>query len=341
VSAESGEVRAFCGWVDNNLWQDLANICKAVSPVSGLKLGMFADTKDLKTVPLTFNSPISRPELLAFLLDARSYPHRPKHVRLKQTHCSDVLFAAPYVYKIKKPVNLGFLDFSTLEKRRYFSEREVELNKRLSPEAYLGVVRISFRANRLTLGPGDKVVEYAVKMRKLEGRYFFLRLLQKDKIGMVELDRIVSILKAFYEAQIPTDEIAKWGQMENLKISTDENFRQTEDFVGFTISRSAFETIRFYTENFYARNGGLFESRIREQRIRDCHGDLHLEHVHITPTTLTIYDCIEFNDRFRCIDIANDVAFLRWISTIMVVRIYRSNLAREWPMLWEINRCWP
>lgn len=126
---------------------------------------------------------------------------------------------------------------------------------------------------------------------------------------MVELDRIVSILKAFYEAQIPTDEIAKWGQIENLNISTEENFRQTESFVGLTISRSAFETTRFYTDNFYARNGGLFESRISEQRIRDCHGDLHLEHVHITPTTLTIYDCIEFNDRFRCIDIANDVAF--------------------------------
>ena len=256
------------------------------------------------------SSRVSREELLAFLLDARSYPHGPRQVRLKQTHCSYVLLAAPYVYKIKKPVNFGFLDFSTLEKRRYFSEREVELNRRLSPEVYLGVTSISLRANRLTLGHGDEVVEYAVKMRRLEDRYFFLRLLKKDKVGMAELDRIVSILKAFYEAQIPTGEIAKWGQIENLKISTEENFRQTEDFVGFTISRLAFETIRFYTDNFYARNAGLFESRIREQRIRDCHGDLHLEHIHMTPTTLTIFDCIEFNDRFRCIDIANDGAFL-------------------------------
>src|SRR5271166_1347422 len=255
-------------------------------------------------------SRVSQEELLAFLLDARSYPDRPKQVRLKQTHSSYVLLAAPYAYKIKKPVNFGFLDFSTLEKRRYFSEREVELNRRLCPDVHIGVIPISLRAGRLTFGPGDEIVEYAVKMRQLEDRYFFLRLLKKGQVGTKDLDRIASVLKAFYEAQKPTKEIAAWGRIESLKISTDENFRQTEDFIGFTISRPAFETIRFYTDNFYTRNAGLFESRIRAQRIRDCHGDLHLEHIHIAPTRLSIYDCIEFNDRFRCIDIANDVAFL-------------------------------
>ena len=255
-------------------------------------------------------SPVSQEELLAFLLDPRSYPDRPKQVRLKQTHSSYLLLAAPYAYKIKKPVNFGFLDFSTLEKRRYFSEREIELNRRLCPDVHLGVVPISLRAGRLTFEPGDEIVEYAVKMRQLDDRYFFLRLLKKDQIGTKDLDRIVSVLKAFYEAQKPTEEIAAWGRIENLKISTEENFRQTEDFIGFTISRPAFETIRFYTDNFYARNAELFQSRIRTQRIRDCHGDLHLEHIHIAPTRLCIYDCIEFNDRFRCIDIANDVAFL-------------------------------
>ena len=264
----------------------------------------------IQSLTTTKVRPVSQDELLAFLLDARSYPHRPKQVRLKQTHSSYVLLAAPYAYKIKKPVNFGFLDFSTLEKRRYFSEREVELNRRLCPDVHLGVVPISLRAGRLTFGPGDEIVEYAVKMRQLEDRYFFLRLLKKDQIGTKDLDRIVSVLKAFYEAQKPTEEIAAWGRIESLKISTDENFRQTEDFIGFTISRPAFETIRFYTDNFYTRNAGLFESRIRGQRIRDCHGDLHLEHIHIAPTRLSIYDCIEFNDRFRCIDIANDVAFL-------------------------------
>jgi uncharacterized protein len=248
--------------------------------------------------------------LLAFLLNPDSYPHRPKRVYLKQTHSSYVLLAAPYAYKVKKPVNFGFLDFSTLEKRRYFCEREILLNRRFCTRIHLGIVPISLREGKLTFGPGDAIVEYAVKMRKLADRYFMLALLKKDQIGTKELDRLVSTLKTFYEAQHPTAEIVEWGRIENLKISTDENFRQTENFVGFTISRPAFETIRFYTDRFYLKNGALFEDRIRENRIRDCHGDLHLEHIHITSKAISIYDCIEFNDRFRYTDVANDVAFL-------------------------------
>ena len=255
-------------------------------------------------------NPVSQEELLAFLLEPSSYPHRPKYVRLKQTHSSYVLLASPYAYKIKKPVNFGFLDFSTLEKRRYFSEREIVLNRRLCLNVHLGVVPISLREGRLAFGPFDEIVEYAVKMRKLDDRYFMLRLLKKGQVGTQELDRLVSTLKTFYEAQNPPEEVAAWGRIDKLKISTDENFRQTEDFIGFTISRPTFDTIRFYTDSFYLRNADLFEARVREQRIRDCHGDLHLEHIHIAPKTLSVYDCIEFNDRFRYIDVANDVAFL-------------------------------
>ena len=85
---------------------------------------------------------------------------------------------------------------------------------------------------------------------------------------------------------------------------------QTEAFIGSTLSRPAFEAIRAYTAGFYARHLDLFESRLRERWIRDCHGDLHLEHIHLSPSALSVYDCIEFNDRFRYIDVANDVAFL-------------------------------
>jgi uncharacterized protein len=114
-------------------------------------------------MPVKEINPISQEQLLAFLLNPHSYPHRPSHVRLKQTHSSWVLLAGPYAYKIKKPVNFGFLDFSTLEKRHYFSEREVVLNRRLCPEVHLGVVPISLHA--LAFGQGDEIVEYAVKMR--------------------------------------------------------------------------------------------------------------------------------------------------------------------------------
>jgi len=129
-------------------------------------------------------------------------------------------------------------------------------------------------------------------------------------VTMEDLERIASTLKAFYEAQHPTAEIEAWGRIDRLKISTDENFRQTEEFIGKTISHPAFEAIRFYTNRFYARRAKLFEARLRERWIRDCHGDLHLEHIHITPRALNIYDCIEFNDRLRYVDVANDIAFL-------------------------------
>jgi aminoglycoside phosphotransferase family enzyme/predicted kinase len=253
---------------------------------------------------------IPREQLVRFLLDRRSYRHRPRSVRLIQTHASYVFVAGPYVYKVKKPVNFGFLDFSTLEKRRYFSEREISLNRRLCSDVHLGVVPISLRGTVLTFGPGDTVIEYAVKMRKLEERYLLSQLLKRDKVRRRHLDRVVSALQAFYQSQEPTSAILKWGEIEKLKVSTRENFRQAESFVGQTISATAFKVIRSYTNDFYRFNARLFESRIRERRIRDCHGDLHLDHVHLTPNRLSIYDCIEFNDRLRYIDVASDIAFL-------------------------------
>src|SRR5678815_6128449 len=118
--------------------------------------------------PASATKELTRQErLLPFLLNPNSYPHRPRRVRLVQTHSSFVFLAPPFVYKVKKPVNFGFLNFSTLEKRRHFCEREVALNRRLSPGVYLGVEAISRRNGRLTFDKGDEVVEYAVKLRKL------------------------------------------------------------------------------------------------------------------------------------------------------------------------------
>lgn len=254
--------------------------------------------------------PVSRGKLLAFLLKPGSYPHQPRAVHLVQTHASFVFLAPPYVFKVKQPVNFGFLDFSTLAKRRHFCGREVALNRRLCPRIYLGVVPITRRAGRLALGGDGEVVEYAVKMRKLADPGFLRHRLEHGSVGVRELDRLARTLKAFYLAQHPTPEVEEWGRIARLKISTDENFRQTAAFVGRTISRTAFDAIRRFTNGFYAAHRALFARRIREQWIRDCHGDLHLDHIHVGPKALHVFDCIEFNDRFRHVDVANDVAFL-------------------------------
>ncbi len=269
-------------------------------------------------------------ELIAFLESPESYPHGPTEVRAIQTHISWVFIASPFVFKVKKPVNLGFLDFSTLEKRHYFCRREIELNRRLCPEVYLGVVPIYITASGFSFEAQGEIAEYAVKMRELphggpdrrslssrrsgakaDGEGGFLsELLEKNLVGEKEINRMISTLHRFYQTETPTPEIEQWGTPEKLKISTDENFAQVEPVVGKTISSAAFEAIRHFTNRFYIVNENLFCERIQQHRILDCHGDLHLDHVHLTPDATTIFDCIEFNDRFRFIDIANDLAFL-------------------------------
>ena len=250
------------------------------------------------------------PELIRFLESGVSYPHRPSDVRSIQTHISWVFIASPFVFKVKKPVNLGFADFSTLEKRHHFCRREVELNRRLCPEVYLGVVPIFKTASGFSFNVNGRIAEYCVKMKELPRGWFLSELLTKNLVGEAEINRVISRLHRFYQAQAPSPEVELWGTPEKLKISTDENFAQVEPCVGKTISPAAFETVRRFANRFYAMHEKLFRERIQQHRIHDCHGDLHLDHIHITPGTLSIFDCIEFNDRFRFIDIANDLAFL-------------------------------
>lgn len=248
--------------------------------------------------------------LLAFLRDPASYPHQPQEIRELHTHGSLVFVVPPLVYKIKKPVNLGFLDFSSLEKRRYFCEREVVLNSRLSPGIYLGVESITREGDGFAFGGGGPVVEVAVKMIRLSPEGFLDARIKAGNAGEAELERVARMLAEFYQKQRPTPEIVRWGRIGKLRVSTEENFSQTEVFIGKTLSRSAFEAIRVFTDACYKRRRALFEKRMTDGWIRDCHGDLHLDHVHVTDDALHIYDCIEFNDRFRYVDVANDVAFL-------------------------------
>src|SRR5436190_1963120 len=249
-------------------------------------------------------------ELVSFLEVPASYPHGPREVRSIQTHISWVFVTTPFVFKVKKAVNLGFLDFSTLEKRRHFCQRELELNRRLCPSVYLDIVPIYKSASGFSFNPEGEIAEYSVKMRELPGGWFLSELLVNRLVDENEINRVISCLHRFYESQPPSPVIEEWGRPEKLKISTDENFVQVGQFVGRTISPAALETIRHFTNHFYAANEKLFRERVQRHRIRDCHGDLHLDHIHITPEATTIFDCIEFNDRFRFIDIANDLAFL-------------------------------
>jgi hypothetical protein len=249
-------------------------------------------------------------DLLAALQSPEVYPYAPERIDLVQTHISIVALAPPYVYKVKKPVDFDFLDFSTLAERRHFCQREVELNRRLCAPIYEGVVPISQTDAGLRLEDDSNVVEYAVKMKYLEHEHFLNQKSQRDQLTRADLDRVVDALTAFYAERDPTPEIAAAGRTARIKENTDENFEQTADHVGTLLSRPAFEAIRYATDRFYDQHALLLNRRRAHGHIVDAHGDLRLEHIHLTPEHACIYDCIEFNERFRHIDVANDIAFL-------------------------------
>ncbi len=222
-----------------------------------------------------------------------------------QTHTSWVIILEDTVYKIKKPVDFGFLDYSTLDKRKENCEKEVILNRRLCPWVYLGVVPISEVNGRWILEDSTNIVEYAVKMRRIPDDRILLNRL--DRVREEDLKTVARVIAEFHSSAERVDD---FGKLEVMKFNTDENFQQTERYINVTITREDYEFIKERTDSFYEAHADLFEKRMREGRIRDGHGDIRLEHIAFLEEGICIFDCIEFNDRFRYGDVLNDMCFL-------------------------------
>jgi len=229
---------------------------------------------------------------------------------------SCVFLTGEYVYKIKKPVNLGYLDYTTLEKRHFFCHQELELNRRLCPGAYLAVVPITMslrgakpRSNLLSMEGQGEAIEYAVKMRQLPQDGMMDVLLARGQVTPEMVGGVAEKLVNFHQKAETNQRIAAFGGLDVIRHNCDENFAQTEKYIGLTIFRAKYERIKVYADDFIISNTDLFDKRIREGRIRDCHGDLHAAHVCFTGD-ICIYDCIEFNERFRYCDVASELAFL-------------------------------
>ncbi|MBI2836293.1 MAG: AAA family ATPase [Chloroflexi bacterium] len=249
------------------------------------------------------------PEIAEALLDPAAYPEKPERVELVQTQMSFVFLTGDFVYKVKKPVNLGYLDYTTIEKRRYFCQREVELNRRLCPDTYLGVVPLVRRRKRIVIGGRGEAIEYAVKMRQLPQDRMLNVLLAADQVTPDMISQVAQRLAEFHEKAETGAVIRTFGNLFTIKTNTDENFRQTGKYIGVTIPQNRYERIKYFNGQFLKSEDFLLEQRVSRDRIRDCHGDLHAAHVCFTDG-ICIYDCIEFNDRFRYGDVASEVAFL-------------------------------
>jgi aminoglycoside phosphotransferase family enzyme/predicted kinase len=263
------------------------------------------------------------PALVQALLKPEIYPHRPKKVELVQTQMSFLFLTGGYVYKVKKPVDLGYLDYTTLKKRHFFCQQEIELNRRLCPDIYLEVVPIVSSRGKIHLGGEGEAIEYAVKMKQLPAERMMDKLLPQDMVTEDMVGRVASKLAAFHDKARTSSEISAYGNLEAITINTEENFSQTEKYMGISISDQKYHGIKIYTNDFLKSNKSLFQKRIASGRIRDCHGDLHAAHICIS-NGIYIYDCIEFNDRFRYGDVASEIAFL----AMDLDRYHRADLSQ-------------
>jgi len=238
------------------------------------------------------------------------YGHNPDSVQVVQTHISFIFIAGDLVYKVKKAVNFGFLDFTTLEKRKFYCDEELRLNRRLAKEIYLEVVPIGEdKSGNLSFGTGGTIVDYAVKMKKLPEEKMLNRLLAQGTVNESIMDRIAKRVYEFHQKAATGGEIDRIGGIDTIRHNHVENFEQTAQYIGTSIDRDRYRFIQSYAENFLNKNRQLFEERVAGHRIRDCHGDLHLQHICIGDEIL-VFDCIEFNERFRYLDVAAEVAFL-------------------------------
>ncbi len=230
---------------------------------------------------------------------------------LEETHISWVLIGKEKVYKIKKPVNFGFLDYSTLNKRLEFCKKEIQLNRRLAADMYLGLSKIVMTKEGPDIDKQGEILDYAVRMKKIPQDRMMDVLIRRNAVTDKHIDALAKIVAGFHKKAETNEYISSFGSIETNRKNTDENFEQTREAIGEYITPFEYESIKSYTNRFYKEKAELFERRINGKKIRDCHGDMYSRNICIvSESKIYIYDCIEFNERFRYSDVANDVAFL-------------------------------
>jgi aminoglycoside phosphotransferase family enzyme/predicted kinase len=249
-------------------------------------------------------------DLIAALRDPACYPHPAEAVESIETHISWVFLAGEYAYKVKKPVDLGFLDFSTLEARRFYCEEELRLNRRTAPELYLGVVPIAAGSAGLRVGGTGEAIEYALKMRRFPQAALADSLARSGELHSGRIDAIAAAIAAFHAVIPAAPEGGAAGAPEHVVAPALANFEQIGKLDADPGDAARLERLRAWTESEGSRLREIFAARKREGLVRECHGDLHLRNIVFLEGRPVPFDCIEFNAELRWIDVMNEVAFL-------------------------------
>ncbi|HUF20421.1 MAG TPA: AAA family ATPase [Burkholderiales bacterium] len=253
-----------------------------------------------------------------------------ERIRVIETHISFVLLTGRFAYKIKKHLDLGFLDFTSLDKRHHFCDEELRLNSRLSPQIYLDVVPIGGTQDAPRIGDGEGVMEYAVRMREFDQHWLADRALARGELLPRHVDALAQRIADFHASVPRTDSRAGYGSPEAIRAPMEQNFAQLRALAGNAAERSALDSISDWSAREHARLENTFERRVRDGWVRECHGDLHLGNIVLMDGEPQIFDCIEFNPNLRWIDVENETAFL----TMDFAERGRSDLANRF-----LNAC--
>lgn len=251
--------------------------------------------------------------LIAGLSEPSAYPDRPSEVEIRQTHISAVFLAGDCVYKVKKPVAPGFLDFTTLDQRLFYCQEEVRLNRRLAPQIYLGVVPIVATAQGVRVEADGEPIEWAVKMRRLPEKGTLLERVLRDEVSEKLIEALARRIAHFHQAAERNDRIASHGRYAAVAEAIGDVLKRTEVQATPALSESIWRRIREQFSTTLQRLEPVIEDRALRGIVCEGHGDLHLDHVYVLEdeqvTELVIIDCIEFNERLRCLDPVADMAF--------------------------------
>ena len=271
------------------------------------------------------------PEIWENFLRPDFYPHPVEAITHLQTHISHIFLTGKLAYKVKKPVNFGFLDFSTLAARQKYCQMELDLNRRLAPSVYLQVMAVVLGNSALSLVPlakarEDEIREVCVQMAQMDQARQMDALLARGEVQAAQVRELARLLCRFYQKAARGPEVDFFGRPAQIRLNLEENFRQAEDYQDVAVAPARLRAIRDYALAFWEQNRELFERRVREGRIVDGHGDLHSGNINLPAQGgPLVFDCIEFNERFRYQDAASDLAFLA-----MDLEFHgRPDLARE------------